>query len=218
MRYPLFGITPERGQWRWGLERSANAIRNYEELITELAREGISPTPEEIDRWYLRQVTDGDRKPDLLRLSLNGAPEHYVAPTNKKLLSTLWNDIRPNGSRQVEQIFGKRPFDNPKPIALIKRLMQFAGIGSTGIVLDSFAGSGSTAHAVLDYNADDRGHRRFILIESEEYANTITAERVRLILRGIPKAHDQRIRDGMEGSFTYCRLGPSTDVEPARTS
>jgi adenine-specific DNA-methyltransferase len=203
MRYPLFGIIPERGQWRWSEERSARAASNYEALRSEL---GNSPPPDEIDRWYARRLSETGEKPDLLRLSATGKPEHYVAPTDKKLSSNLWLDIRPGGSREVAQIFGSVPFDNPKPVALIRRLMEFAGIGGECTILDSFAGSGSTGHAVMEANAEDGGARRFILIESKEYANTITAERIRRIARGIPGAADRRLRDGIPGTFTYCTL------------
>ena len=60
------------------------------------------------------------------------------------------------------------------------------------LILDSFAGSGTTAHAVLAANAKDNGNRRFILIECEEYADTLTAERVRRVINGYPFAGNQR--------------------------
>ena len=75
------------------------------------------------------------------------------------------------------------------------------------IILDSFAGSGTTAHAVLDLNREDGGNRKFILIECEDYADTITAERVRRVINGVPDARDDALREGLGGSFTYCTLG-----------
>ena len=85
------------------------------------------------------------------------------------------------------------------------------------IILDSFAGSGTTAHAVLDLNKEDGGNRKFILIECEDYADTITAERVRRVINGVPNARDTDLRQGLGGSFTYCTLGKPIEVETMLT-
>ena len=91
--------------------------------------------------------------------------------------------------------------------------MRFANVGPNAIVLDSFAGSGTTAHAVLALNKEDGGNRKFILIECEEYANTITAERVRRVINGVPNASDASLREGLGGSFTYSTLDEPIDTE-----
>jgi adenine-specific DNA-methyltransferase len=88
-----------------------------------------------------------------------------------------------DGTEEVESIFGSRQFKFPKPSILIKEILR-QGCPKDGIVLDSFAGSGTTAHAVLSLNRDDDGKRKFILVECEDYADTITAERVRRIIKG----------------------------------
>src|SRR5205823_15103661 len=74
-------------------------------------------------------------------------------------------------------------------------------------ILDSFAGSGTTAHAVLALNKEDGGNRRFILVESEDYVDSITAERVRRVIRGVAKASDENLRKGLGGTFSYFKLG-----------
>lgn len=74
-------------------------------------------------------------------------------------------------------------FVTPKPTRLIERVLHLA-TDRDSIVLDSFAGSGTTAHAVLSLNVRDGGNRRFILAECEEYADTLTAERVRRVITG----------------------------------
>ena len=66
---------------------------------------------------------------------------------------------------------------------------------------------------MLSLNHEDSGHRRFILIELEGYADTITAERVRHVIKGVPAAKDPQLRDGLGGSFTYCTLGEPLDPE-----
>ena len=74
-------------------------------------------------------------------------------------------------------------FITPKPSKLVERVLQLA-TDQDSIVLDSFSGSGTTAHAVLSLNAKDSGNRRFILVECEDYADTLTAERVRRVING----------------------------------
>lgn len=86
-------------------------------------------------------------------------------------------------SEEIKAIFGKSAFQTPKPVRLIQGILDFA-LPEDGIVLDSFAGSGTTAHATLSLNAKDGGSRNFILVECEEYADTLTAERVRRVING----------------------------------
>ena len=81
------------------------------------------------------------------------------------------------------------------------------------IILDSFAGSGTTPHAVLALNKEDGGNRKFILIECEDYADTITAERVRRVINGVPNARKASLREGLRGSFTYFTLGKPMEIE-----
>ncbi|MCY3894287.1 MAG: site-specific DNA-methyltransferase [Acidimicrobiaceae bacterium] len=93
-----------------------------------------------------------------------------------------------------------------KPFELIERILQIA-TGPDSIVLDSFAGSGTTAHAVLAQNREDGGNRRFILIECEDYADNLTAERVRRVVNGVPDAREEVLKDGLGGTFSYFELG-----------
>ena len=97
-------------------------------------------------------------------------------------------------------------FITPKPSSLIKRILQIA-TDKDSIVLDSFAGSGTTAHAVLALNKEDGGHRRFVLVECEDYADSLTAERVRRVAGGVPSAKDASLKAGLGGAFSYFRLG-----------
>lgn len=75
--------------------------------------------------------------------------------------------------------YGITNFDYPKPTSLIEFLLKMVNLGSDITVLDSFAGSGTTAHSVMNLNKQDLGNRRFILIELMDYAETITAERLK---------------------------------------
>ena len=97
-------------------------------------------------------------------------------------------------------------FNTVKPTTLIDRILRLA-TDEDSIVLDSFAGSGTTAHAVLALNKADGGNRRFILVECEDYVDAITAERVRRVAKGVPKAKDDALREGLGGTFSYFKLG-----------
>lgn len=110
---------------------------------------------------------------------------------NKGLVpETLWlakevGDTE-DSKKELLAIFSDRQeieFHAPKPPRLIQRVIQIA-TDLDSIVLDSFAGTGSTAQAVLAQNKKDEGQRKFILVEGESYADTLTAERVRRIIRG----------------------------------
>ena len=99
-----------------------------------------------------------------------------------------------DGARKLlKEIFHDQEvlFDNPKALGLLERILSI-GADKNAIVLDSFAGSGTTAHAVLALNKQDGGNRRFILVECEEYADTTTAERVRRVVRGYDYAGTQK--------------------------
>ncbi len=103
-------------------------------------------------------------------------------------------------------------FVTPKPSGLVRQILQIA-TDEDSIVLDSFSGSGTTAHAVLALNSEDKGNRKFILVECEDYADTLTAERVRRVIHGAPDARDTSLREGLGGSFTYCTLGAPIEIE-----
>ena len=95
-------------------------------------------------------------------------------------------------------------FDTPKPSELIERLLQMTG-SKDSIILDSFAGSGTTAHAVLNMNKADGGHRKFILVEMMDYADSITAERVKRVIRGYGEG--KNAVEGTGGNFSFYDLG-----------
>ena len=128
---------------------------------------------------------------------------------------TIWDDVPQgtSGSREIQDLLGNiNLFDTPKPEGLVRQIIEMS-TGPNDIILDSFAGSGTTAHAVLALNQADGGHRKFILVECEDYADTITAERVRRVINGVPGAREPSLRDGLGGSFTYCTLGAPIDAE-----
>ena len=209
MRYELFGITPEKGQWRWSKKRSYEAIKNYEKCINGIGKPLKEISQEDIDKWYTDNYPDEDF--DMLRLSSNKKPEHYIAPTDSKFASSLWVDLKPNGSSQLKKLFGVKLFDNPKSVDLIKRLIVFAATEKDSIILDSFAGSGTTGHAVMQLNQDDDGLRKFILIQIDEELKDHIKVPDGTIFKDVISITHERIKRSMKkyeynGGFEFCEL------------
>ena len=122
-----------------------------------------------------------------------------------------------DASKQLTEIFGRKDeFDTPKPIDLVKYFISHIS-KNNDIILDSFAGSGTTAHAVLELNKEDEGNRSFILIEMEDYANSITAERVRRVIKGVATAKSELLKNGTGGTFSYFQLGDAIEMESILT-
>ena len=198
MRYELFGIQPEEGQWRWSAKRAEVAKENYETYCENYE------TLYSLDEYIIRTNQEEGRALDFVRLGPDQTVQYYVPPRNYTIISDVWMDL-PTSGRLTD-------FPNEKHEQLVKRIVGWV-TAKNDVVLDSFAGSGTTAHAVLALNKEDDGKRKFILVECEDYADSITAERVRRVITGLPGARDESLRDGLGGSFTFCRLGDPIDVE-----
>ncbi len=139
----------------------------------------------------------------------------FVSEVNDGIVPvTIWlhSEVSHNqGAKQeVKSIVSNANFDTPKPSKLVQRILQIAS-EKESIVLDSFAGSGTTAHAVLNLNKQDGGNRKFILVEMEDYSDNITAERVKRVIKGYGK--DKKAVEGTGGSFDFYELGKPLFLE-----
>lgn len=133
----------------------------------------------------------------------------YLDNVGGKPPTNLWEyeDVghTDEAAKVLKAIFdGKATFDTPKPPRLIERILTIAGDKDT-LILDSFAGSGATAHAVLNMNKQDGGNRKFILIEMMDYADSITAERVKRVINGYGEG--KKAVEGTGSGFTFYELG-----------
>jgi adenine-specific DNA-methyltransferase len=155
-------------------------------------KEDLRNQTQPLSSWLVPRFEEGDYEAD----------NSFITGTNQE------------GARIVAEIFGDRAFNYAKPLSLIKGLLQQA-TRPGDIVLDFFAGSGTTAQAVLELNAEDSGARRFILCSSTEATDKtpdknlcrdITAERIRRVMRGYGG------KPGLGGSFAYLQLDR---IEPA---
>jgi adenine-specific DNA-methyltransferase len=155
-------------------------------------KEDLRNQTQPLSSWLVPRFEDGDYEAD----------SSFITGTNQE------------GARIVAEIFGDRTFNYAKPLSLIKGLLQQA-TRPGDIVLDFFAGSGTTAQAVLELNAEDGGARRFILCSSTEatektpdknLCRDITSERIRRVMSGYGG------KPGLGGSFAYLQLDR---IEPA---
>lgn len=133
----------------------------------------------------------------------------YLENLEGKPATNLWGHVdtghTDEAAKVLKAIFGgKTTFDTPKPPRLIERILQIAS-NPDSIILDSFAGSGTTAHAVLNMNKQDGGNRKFILVEMGDYAESITAERVRRVINGYGEGN--KAVEGTGGGFSFYELG-----------
>ncbi len=185
-------ITPEGKSFTHNKESFQDLLKSGSIVITE----GKSSLLETLDgnptKWSIKR-----------KLYLHDQIEKGRRPSN-----LLLDIINAKGTSELKYM--NMTFNYAKPSCLIKFLLTVIH-DKNAIVLDSFAGSGTTAHATLALNKEDGGSRKFILIECEEYADTTTAERVRKVIKGVPESKDTDIKNGLDGNFTYATLGDEID-------
>jgi adenine-specific DNA-methyltransferase len=169
--------------------------------------------PEETMKDLLKEerVLFGDDHNKIIELKL------YAKDYSDKLPSVIELDGR-IAAYELREIFPdrKKAFDNPKPSQLVESVLSFCTT-KDALVLDSFAGSGTTAHAVIKLNQADDGNRRFILVEGEPYADEITRERVHRVVCGIAKTSGEQTEPTRNTCFTYCTLGDPIDIDKILT-
>lgn len=157
--------------------------------------------PETMDRLLAEQrIIFGDDETKIIELKV------YVKDYRAKLSSLFELDGRV-GTNEIKELFpeDKRPFDFPKPTGLIEELLSFTTSGDD-LILDSFAGSATTGHAVMKLNRADGGKRRFILTEMDSrIAQSISAPRLHRVIEGYRNGKKEQVK-GLGGGFRYCRL------------
>ena len=177
------------GCWTWSLDKFNDEKQNI--IITGKSgsysvkkRTFINPEDiyEQNGKLFLRAISEGN---------------------SRSIIDFSTND----GTNILNEIMNiSNVFDNPKNLNMLEYLIKLIP-DSNSIILDSFAGSGTTAHAVFNLNKQDGGNRKVILIEMEDYAETITAERVKRVIQGYGNT------EGVGGSFDYYELGEPLFLE-----
>ena len=181
MKFPILGQLPRDGK-RWQIgEDTARALEknNRVEIVDGIVKRAIYPE-DELDKRKFAPFW-----------SHLPASQFGTAQSGKDLLNEI-----------LERAVG---FDTVKPPQLLEELISH--FNENAIILDSFAGSGTTAQAVLNLNKQDGGNRKFILAEMEDYAETITAERVKRVIKGYGTT------EGTGSSFDFYELGQPMFLE-----
>ncbi len=191
--YPI--RQPNTGEEIWP---SRNRVWGYEQSLND----------EHLSQGLLWWGADGQSKMPRLKRFRTGVSEGTVP-------SSWWPrelaGDNQQSKRELIELFDGRTveFATPKPTSLIELILDI-GAGPDALILDSFAGSGTTAHAVLKANAKDGGNRRFILVEGEDYADTLTAERVRRSIRGYAWSGTRR-ETLLEEKISFTQFKKSAD-------
>lgn len=150
MRYELFGKKPEKGQWRWEEQRAIKAQANYNSFLESASNQG------NLDDYYWDHYTATNEKLDFVRLNEDKVIQYYVPPRDYKLISDNWMDLSIKGN-----VIG---FDTEKHVNLLTRIFKWV-LADTDIVLDFFAGSCTTAHAIFQLNRLNKSERKFICVQ-----------------------------------------------------
>ena len=207
MRYDILGFTPETGQWKWSKPMADEAVNNYKEYVENFSSK---MTLEEYwastgkKKKFIRRNPNGRGK--------NAGVENWIAPADGILRNTNWLDFLASKNDPSSQGL----FDFPKNVDVIKELLLTA-TKKDSIVLDFFSGSATTAHAVMQLNAEDGGQRKFIMVqlpektENEQYPTIceIGKERIRRAAAKIKQDTDADIDYG----FRVLRLSDSNMLD-----
>ncbi len=206
--YPIFiqpGLVDSDGNHIPSLEYSSESI-----AIEPFNSEGI----ESCWRWGKEKVekntTNGSTEFLFARQTRDGGWRIFEKYRKESVKAkSIWLEtkyISEQGTTELGRLGLGAEFQFPKPVDLIFDCLELCD-SDDAIVLDTFAGSGTTAHAVLKLNAQDGGNRRFILCEMMDYAETITAERVRRVINGYGEG--SKAVAGTGGGFDYYTVGAS---------
>ena len=160
--YPYQPSTGEKGTWRWSREKVAI---DGDKLIAKTVKRGNDIVWDIYQKDYM---ASGDT----------------VRRTKAK---SLWDEKEmnyQNAANELKELFGTSPFTYAKPTYLIRRAMEMIDFSQNPYVLDFFAGSGTTGHAVMKLNAEDGGNRRFILCTNNEnnICREVTYERIKRVI------------------------------------
>lgn len=183
MRYDILGVLPTEGQWKWKKEVADEAVANYKEYEEKYAsqmslEEYWKKTGK--NKRFLRRNPSGTGK--------NLGVEHWVSPADGILRSSNWSDFlvsKPAG-RDIK-------FDSPKNPDVIAEIIELFGVKDGDIVLDFFSGSATTADAVIQKNAKDNNHRKFIMVQIAENCNE-KSEAYKAGFKTICEIGEERIR------------------------
>lgn len=196
MRYEVLGVTPKEGQWKWSKDLAEEAVKNYIEF-----QEKYENTMSLEEYWektgktkkFIRRNPNGKGK--------NLGVDHWIPPSDGTLRSSNWTDILASESLKDQGI----PFDAPKNVNLIKTIIEMT-TDDGDLILDFFAGSGTTGEAVLELNEHEGGSRQFILVQIPQAIDQgdykkiseITLSRIKLAINKLRTNNSSNNNNGVQ--------------------
>lgn len=197
-----------------GKEYPANPLRTWaitHETFQEYYDAGKIVFPDDYDFLNISNpVMRYFKDDDIAKAEQAGKTFGHVAVST--LLPEKIVGMTQDGTKEITDIFGSKIFNFPKPSSLIRYLLEIS-TDENSLILDSFSGSGTTAHAVLSLNQrDDNSNRRFIGVEMMDYAEAITAERIRRVINGYGSKPETQ--NGTGGGFTFYTVGDPLFTAP----
>ena len=224
MVYPIY-IKKDCSDFRIPKLKWNSAINSYDILEKPNTDEIVSYPKDETGRmrtwkWSIATVAEDKEKQMGVRKDRQGNPAVYYKGRMKdegKLPYTMWDKPEYSastfGANLLTDIFGKNPFSYPKSINAVKDSLKIESNYSNASYLDFFAGSGTTAHAVIALNREDQGTRNYTLIEMGDYFNTATKPRVEKVIYSSEWKNGKPVgRDGISQCFKYMRLEQYEDT------
>ncbi len=204
MRYDVLGVLPATGQWKWKKELADEALKNYSEYMKSHANK---MTIEEYwestgkEKRFLRRNPNGK--------GMNMGVEHWVAPASGILRTSNWSDLLASKPTGVDV-----PFDSPKNTEVIIELLRLSGAEDTDIVLDFFSGSATTAHAVMQLNAEDGGNRKYIMVQYPETTDNAEYPTICELGKERIRRAGEKIKADIEDANRQVKLGEEPKAVP----
>ena len=171
--------------WKWSKEKVEWGLKNGFIMISESTKSK--------NGWVVKY-----------KIYLNVDNEGNKINKSVPFKNLITDVLNADAASLMKQLFSTKVFDYSKPVELISFLLSTIQLSDSSIILDSFAGSGTTGHAVLNYNKDGN-NCKFILVEMEDYAESVTAERIRRVINGYGEGN--KAVEGTGGAFDYYEWG-----------
>ena len=205
-----------KGRWRPDNLSVRTYSANYDYPITN-PNTGKEYNPPKGRSW----MTNKERVEDWIKetrvyfgLDGKGAPQlkRYLSEVQQGVVpTTYWSydecGHNDEARKELKDIFGHPPFDSPKPTRLLKQIIQIASADKNITILDFFAGSGTTLHAVMQLNKEDGGQRQCILVTNNEnnICRDVTYERNKRVINGYTTPKGQEVEGLKENNLRYYR-------------
>lgn len=173
MRYEILGFEPTTGQWKWKKDKAYEAVKNYKKYIAQYSQ------METLEEYWERT----GKKLKFIRRNPKGGGksqgvEHWIPPNSEKLRSSDWSDVLVLGTIGNNLAL---TFSSPKSEVLLQQIFSMTA-NNDSYLLDYFAGSGTTGHAVINLNREDGGKRKYILVEMGDHFDTVLKPRLEKVV------------------------------------